>query len=41
MIAGNHEITFDRKSFDNPFAKRKVFGENYDQADLEVGDTDI
>jgi len=36
VIAGNHEITFDRKSFDNPFAKRKVFGENYDQADLEV-----
>ena len=41
MIAGNHEITFDRKSFDNPYAKRKVFGENYDLADLEVGDTDI
>jgi len=36
VIAGNHEITFDRKSFDNPYAKRKVFGENYDLADLEV-----
>ena len=40
VIAGNHEITFDRKSFDNPYAKRKVFGENYDPADLEVGHTD-
>ena len=41
VIAGNHEITFDRKSFDNPYAKRKVFGQNYDLADLEVADTDI
>ena len=37
MIAGNHEITFDRKSFENPYSKTKVFGENYDRADLEVG----
>ena len=39
MIAGNHEITFDKKSFDNPWAKKKVFGENYNPADLEVGDS--
>ena len=39
MIAGNHEITFDRKSFENHWAKKKVFGENYNPADLEVGDT--
>ena len=37
MIAGNHEITFDRKSFDDPYAKKKVFGENNDPSDLEVG----
>ena len=39
VIAGNHEITFDRKSFDNPYAKTKVFGSNYDPSDPEVGDT--
>ena len=39
VIAGNHEITFDRKSFENHWAKKKVFGENYNPADLEVGDT--
>ena len=39
VIAGNHEITFDKKSFDNPWAKKKVFGENYNPADLEVGDS--
>ena len=36
VIAGNHEITFDRASFDNIYAKKKVFGENYDPSDPEV-----
>ena len=36
VIAGNHEITFDRASFDNIYAKKKVFGENYDPSDPKV-----
>ena len=40
VIAGNHEITFDRKSFENPYAKKKVFGENFNPSDLEVGYTE-
>jgi len=38
VIAGNHEITFDRASFDNIYAKKKVFGENYDPSDPKVSD---
>ena len=36
VIAGNHEITFDPKSFDNIWAKKKVFGENFDPESPEV-----
>ena len=36
VIAGNHEITFDPKSFDNFWAKKKIFGENFDQESPEV-----
>ena len=36
VIAGNHEITFDPKSFDNFWAKKKVFGANFDRESPEV-----
>eukprot|EP00092_Neocalanus_flemingeri_P013499 GFUD01014558.1.p1 GENE.GFUD01014558.1~~GFUD01014558.1.p1 ORF type:complete len:302 (+),score=71.37 GFUD01014558.1:95-1000(+) len=36
VIAGNHEITFDPKSFDNFWAKKKIFGENFDRESPEA-----
>ena len=36
VIAGNHEITFDPKSFANCEAKKKIFGANFDTESPEV-----
>jgi hypothetical protein len=36
VIAGNHEITFDTKSFSHPESKEKIFGPDYDPEDPEV-----
>jgi hypothetical protein len=36
VIAGNHEITFDAKSFSHPESKKQIFGPDYDPEDPEV-----